>query len=88
MMRLLEKAKKVNPKKWFMSIIKNRRYHDGFDIRLNFQTEYIKKTTPHAFLGLIDIHLAEHCNLHCYSCDNFSQIAKKGYYEGIYVYFA
>lgn len=43
MMRLLEKAKKVNPKKWFMPIIKNRRYHERFDKRLYCQTECIKK---------------------------------------------
>ena len=32
-----------NAKKWFMSIIKNRRYHERFDKRLYCQTECIKK---------------------------------------------
>lgn len=44
-------------------------------------TEKIKKITPRPFLHGISFHLAEHCNLNCFSCDNFSQIAKKGYYE-------
>ncbi|ENZ0449555.1 radical SAM protein [Campylobacter jejuni] len=44
-------------------------------------TEKIKKITPRPFLNGISFHLAEHCNLNCFSCNNFSQIAKKGYYE-------
>lgn len=29
----------------------------------------------------VSFHLAEHCNLNCFSCDNFSQLAKEGYYD-------
>lgn len=42
---------------------------------------YIKKITPQPYIKLLDIHLAEHCNLHCYSCSNFSQLADKEFPE-------
>ncbi|EFP2915459.1 radical SAM protein, partial [Campylobacter jejuni] len=32
-------------------------------------TEKIKKITPRPFLHGISFHLAEHCNLNCFSCD-------------------
>ncbi|MCW1327688.1 radical SAM protein, partial [Campylobacter jejuni] len=35
----------------------------------------IKKITQRPFLHGISFHLAEHCNLNCFSCDNFSQLA-------------
>ncbi|ENI6369156.1 4Fe-4S cluster-binding domain-containing protein, partial [Campylobacter jejuni] len=41
----------------------------------------IKKITQRPFLHGISFHLAEHCNLNCFSCDNFSQLADKGYYD-------
>ncbi|MCR6577693.1 4Fe-4S cluster-binding domain-containing protein [Campylobacter insulaenigrae] len=41
----------------------------------------VKKVTPRPFLHGISVHLAEHCNLNCFSCDNFSQLAKEGYYK-------
>ncbi|WP_367279569.1 MULTISPECIES: 4Fe-4S cluster-binding domain-containing protein [Helicobacter] len=37
------------------------------------------KLTPQAYLRLIEIHLAEHCNLNCFSCNHFSQLAPKGF---------
>lgn len=41
----------------------------------------IKRTTPQAYLKSIDIHLADHCNLNCFSCFHFSQIAEESYYD-------
>ncbi len=39
----------------------------------------ISKLTPQAYLKLVEIHLAEHCNLNCFSCNHFSQLAPKGF---------
>lgn len=36
---------------------------------------YLQKLTPQPFLQLIEIHLAESCNLNCFSCSHFSQLA-------------
>ena len=36
---------------------------------------YLQKLTPQPFLKLIEIHLAESCNLNCFSCSHFSQLA-------------
>ncbi|WP_290881733.1 radical SAM protein, partial [Helicobacter sp.] len=33
------------------------------------------KLTPQAYLKLVEIHLAEHCNLNCFSCAHFSQLS-------------
>lgn len=41
----------------------------------------LKKTTPQKFLKVLEIHLAEHCNLYCFSCSHFSQLAKEAYYD-------
>ncbi|MDE7175183.1 MAG: 4Fe-4S cluster-binding domain-containing protein [Helicobacter sp.] len=35
------------------------------------------KLTPQAYLKLVEIHLAEHCNLNCFSCSHFSQLSKE-----------
>lgn len=35
---------------------------------------YLQKLTPQPFLKLIEIHLAESCNLNCFSCSHFSQL--------------
>ncbi|WP_273212820.1 4Fe-4S cluster-binding domain-containing protein [Helicobacter rodentium] len=37
----------------------------------------LHKLTPQAYLKLIEIHLAEHCNLNCFSCAHFSQLSPK-----------
>lgn len=37
----------------------------------------IKKIIPQPHLEQLSIHLAEHCNLNCQMCDNFSPLAKK-----------
>ena len=36
---------------------------------------YLQKLTPQPCLQLIEIHLAESCNLNCFSCSHFSQLA-------------
>lgn len=44
--------------------------------RSNDQTaRHLRKLTPQPFLKLIEIHLAESCNLNCFSCSHFSQLA-------------
>ncbi|AWI34577.1 hypothetical protein [Helicobacter apodemus] len=37
---------------------------------------YVEKLTPPAYLTKIDIHLADSCNLNCFGCSHFSQIAQ------------
>ncbi|WP_232473641.1 hypothetical protein [Brachyspira murdochii] len=41
----------------------------------------IKRLTPQPYIDFVEIHLAEHCNLNCYSCNHFSQLAKEEYYD-------
>ncbi len=41
----------------------------------------IKKLTPKTHIDFIEIHLAEHCNLNCFSCTHFSQLADEEYYD-------
>ncbi|HDW9258623.1 TPA: radical SAM protein, partial [Campylobacter jejuni] len=38
---------------------------------------HLRKITPQAFLEIVEIHLAESCNLNCFGCNHFSQIAEK-----------
>lgn len=79
-------------KKWFLSIIKNFKQHEKIKIDLNntkielsqLKKEHYKvldfhlrKITPQAFLEIVEIHLAESCNLNCFGCNHFSQIAEK-----------
>ncbi len=62
-----------------LSKIKTRVKKKYFDHYLTI--DQAKRVTPQAFLENIGVHLAHHCNLHCYSCDNFSQLSKPGYYD-------
>lgn len=43
----------------------------------NITNNTLRKLTPQAYLKLVEIHLAEHCNLNCFSCNHFSQLAPK-----------
>lgn len=43
--------------------------------------EQARRITPKPYLDSIGFELASHCNLHCYSCDHFSQLSKSGYYD-------
>lgn len=43
--------------------------------------EQARRITPKPYLDSIGFELASHCNLHCYSCDHFSQLGKAGYYD-------
>ena len=73
---------KINVWQWMLSITRNRTQHNRLQNSIDSNIMRLKeKIVPRAFLGFVDIHLAEHCNLNCYSCDNFSQLAKKGYYD-------
>ncbi|TBR81304.1 4Fe-4S cluster-binding domain-containing protein [Campylobacter novaezeelandiae] len=38
---------------------------------------HLRKITPQAFLEVVEIHLAEHCNLNCFGCNHFSQLANE-----------
>ena len=45
--------------------------------RLNSRLlHYVEKLTPPTYLTKIDIHLADSCNLNCFGCSHFSQIAQ------------
>ncbi|TLD85767.1 4Fe-4S cluster-binding domain-containing protein [Helicobacter sp. MIT 05-5294] len=50
-----------------------------FKNRFHALESKIHKLTPQAYLNAIEIHLAEHCNLNCFSCNHFSQLAPKGF---------
>ncbi|MEI0550860.1 4Fe-4S cluster-binding domain-containing protein [Brachyspira intermedia] len=41
----------------------------------------INKVTPKSNIDFIEIALAEHCNLKCYSCNHFAQLAQEEYYN-------
>ncbi|MDO7021708.1 4Fe-4S cluster-binding domain-containing protein, partial [Brachyspira innocens] len=41
----------------------------------------IRKLTPQGYIDFIDIDIVRHCNLNCYSCNHFSQLAKEEYYN-------
>ncbi|WP_300759362.1 radical SAM protein [uncultured Brachyspira sp.] len=41
----------------------------------------IRRVTPQPCINFVEIHLAEHCNLNCYSCNHFSQLAAEEYYD-------
>ncbi len=73
--------KRLKPTKWVHSIIKNRKQHEFLENTLRLQTNYMARLTPQAFLRSISVDITAHCNLHCYSCDHFSQFAKKSHYD-------
>ncbi|MEI0685692.1 radical SAM protein [Brachyspira pilosicoli] len=54
-------------------------YSKFFPDNNNITYEQLKRVTPQDFLYLVEINLAEHCNLHCFSCNHFSQLAKERY---------
>lgn len=56
-------------------------YSKFFPNNNNITYEQLKRVTPQAFIEYIDIHIVEHCNLHCFSCSNFSQIAEEEYLD-------
>lgn len=41
----------------------------------------INKVTPKSNIDFVEIALSEHCNLQCYSCNHFAQLAKEKYYD-------
>lgn len=43
----------------------------------NITNNKLRKLTPQTYLKLVEIHLAEHCNLNCFSCSHFSQLSPK-----------
>lgn len=71
---------------WIMSLFKNRAQHRKMqnsiqELRgeLNGLRKSLRKLTPQANLRFVEIHLAEHCNLNCFSCAHFSQLADEEY---------
>ncbi len=50
--------------------------------RLNSRLlHYVEKLTPPTYLTKIDIHLADSCNLNCFGCSHFSQIAQSKFLD-------
>ena len=51
------------------------------DLKNQIQTNFnfLRKLTPQANLEFVEIHLVEHCNLNCFGCNHFSQLANEGY---------
>ncbi|TLD88710.1 4Fe-4S cluster-binding domain-containing protein [Helicobacter sp. MIT 05-5294] len=47
--------------------------------KIKLQDSKLTKLTPQSYLRILEIHLAEHCNLNCFSCNHFSQLAPKGF---------
>lgn len=80
-------------KLWALSLFKNKKQHDKLKAEiaeLKAQAESLKgwigavqwhqrKLTPQAELEFIEVHLVEHCNLNCFGCNHFSQIANEEY---------
>ncbi|TLD88663.1 4Fe-4S cluster-binding domain-containing protein [Helicobacter sp. MIT 05-5294] len=50
-----------------------------FKNRFHALESKVNKLTPQVYLRILEIHLAEHCNLNCFSCSHFSQLAKEGF---------
>ena len=50
---------------------------------LNFSKSFnaTRATTPQPYISVIEVDIADHCNLNCYSCTHFSQLAKEKYYD-------
>ncbi|OEJ15974.1 radical SAM protein [Brachyspira hampsonii] len=67
--KLLEINNKIN-------ILESSVYNNYVDLYTK-----MKRLTPQSHINFVEIHLAEHCNLNCYSCDHFSQLAKEEYYD-------
>ncbi|MBK2001097.1 radical SAM protein [Campylobacter sp. 2018MI35] len=59
----------LNNTKLDLADVKKKYYHI-----LDF---HLRKITPQAFLEIIEIHVSESCNLNCFGCNHFSQIAEK-----------
>ena len=78
---------------WIMSLFKNRAQHRKMQNSIqelrgelnslkqenNGLRNSLRKLTPQANLSLVEIHLAEHCNLNCFCCNHFSQLADEEY---------
>ena len=41
----------------------------------------IRAITHQIYISVIEVDIADHCNLNCYSCLHFSQLAKEKYYD-------
>lgn len=41
----------------------------------------VRAVTPQIYISVIEVDIADHCNLNCYSCLHFSQLAKEKYYD-------
>ncbi len=52
-----------------------------FSYKKQFAKKWKIKTTPKNKIESVSIHLAEHCNLNCQSCDNFSPLASEEFLD-------
>lgn len=76
--------KRIDMREWAKSIIKNRKQHINIESKIEsvkHELDRLDRMQVRPFLKLIDIHLSEHCNLNCYSCNHFAQLAKKEFYD-------
>ncbi|TLD88696.1 radical SAM protein [Helicobacter sp. MIT 05-5294] len=55
--------------------LKFQRYRRNLLLKSKY-VGFMRRLTPAPFIKKLDVNLAEHCNLNCFSCDHFSQLAK------------
>lgn len=68
-----KKKKFWKPKKSFLNKIKSK-------LKIN-TLDKSQKITPLDYIKYFEIHLTDHCNLNCYSCNHFSPLAKKTFLD-------
>ena len=72
---------KINKIVWWIPFKKLRDAVRNILSELINNENKLRKITPQPYLDFIEFHLAEHCNLGCYSCVQFSQVAEEEYYD-------
>ncbi len=70
--------RQIKKNKWLYAFLANHKQHQTIHQKIE---SIIAKTTPQAFLHNLDIDITAHCNLNCYSCDHFSQLADSEVYD-------
>ena len=69
---------RIKQNKWLYTFLTNHKRNEEI---LERTRQALHRTTPQAFLKLVDVDIASHCNLNCYSCDHFSQLAEASFYD-------
>ena len=65
--------------RWLRSILKNSLQHKKLEDSIGDLQHALRVLTPQVSLEQVDIHLVEHCNLNCFACGHFSQLADEEY---------